>query len=185
MLNIRVATQDDVADIAEIHEICWRHAYGFMPEEVLSNRDRSYRFQQWQRWFDEDRPNKNEALFVFEDDNKPVGFCMCKPNDDDMLIGAKGELHALYVLPQYRTFGVSYLAISTLSKYLVERGLAPLCCWAFQENKIWRWYERLGFKRMIARNRRINNVDVPEFGMVHFEPNKLIELTERQLQRAN
>lgn len=41
MLNIRVATQDDVADIAEIHEICWRHAYGFMPEEVLSNRDRS------------------------------------------------------------------------------------------------------------------------------------------------
>lgn len=184
MLEIRAANPGDVADIADIHEVCWRDAYSFMPEEVLSNRNRNFRYEQWTNWFEEDRANQNEALFVFEHQEKPVGFCMCKPNDDDMLIGAKGELHALYVLPGYRTFGVSYLAISTLSKYLVARGYSPVCCWAFQKNRIWRWYERLGFKRMIARNRRINNVDLPEFGMVHFEPDKLIELTERQLQRA-
>ncbi len=181
MLDIRVAHKNDVPVIAEIHEVGWRHTYRFMPQEVLENRNRDFRADQWRRWFEENRAAQNEALYVFEDKGKPVGFCMCKPNDDDMLIGARGELHALYVLPEYRKFGISYLAIHTLSKYLVERGYSPLCCWAFQNNRIWKWYERLGFKRIIARNRRINNVDLPEFGLIHFEPEKLIETTGRFL----
>jgi len=183
MLDIREANIGDIPTIAKIHEAAWRNTYSFMPQEVLDNRDKAYRENQWKQWFIEDKGNQNEALYVLENEDKTVGFCMGKPNDDEMLIGAQGELHAIYMLPDHRTFGVSYLAMSTLARHLVGRGFSSLCCWAFQENKIWRWYERLGFKRMIARNRRINNVDIPEFGMVHFEPMKLIELTERQLQK--
>jgi len=47
MLTIRVATQDDVADIASIHAKCWRDAYQFMPEEILENRNQSFRYNQW------------------------------------------------------------------------------------------------------------------------------------------
>jgi len=184
MLNIRVAQVNDIPEIANIHEIGWRNTYSFMPEAVLLNRDKNFRMQQWQNWFNEDRASQDEALYVFEENGKTVGFCMCKPNDDDMLIGARGELHALYVLPDVRTFGISFLAINTLSKFLLERNLAPLCCWAFQKNKIWRWYERLGFKRIIARNRRINNIEIPEYGLVHFEPNKLIDYTGQKLELA-
>ncbi|MDV7340456.1 GNAT family N-acetyltransferase [Terasakiella sp. A23] len=184
MLTIRAACPQDINTIAHIHEVCWRDAYNFMPDEVLNKRDKNFRARQWQNWFNENKMDADEGLFVFEQENKTIGFCMCKPNQDDTLIGARGEIHALYVLPEARTFGVSYLAAYTLSKYLVERDLSPICCWAFQKNKIWRWYERLGFKKMIARNRRINNVDIPEYGMVHFEPSKLIDFSHQQLQRT-
>jgi GNAT superfamily N-acetyltransferase len=183
MLTVRVANVNDIETIAIIHEVCWRNTYQFMPEEVLQNRDRNYRKTQWENWFKEDKANQDEALFVFEEEGKTVGFCMCKPNDDKMLIGAQGELHAIYVLPEHRKFGISYLAMYTLSKHLIDCGYSPLCLWTFQNNKIWRWYERLGFKKMIARNRRINNVDIPEFGMIHLEPLKLLELTERNMSR--
>lgn len=184
MLTIRAALASDVPTIAEIHEICWRAAYKFMPDEVLNTRNKEFRQRQWEDWFRDNKAENNEGLFVFEQNNKTIGFCMCKPNQDDVLIGARGEIHALYVLPEARTFGVSYLAANTLSKYLLERDLAPICCWAFQKNRIWRWYERLGFKRIVARNRRINNIDIPEYGLVHFEPNKLIDFTSQHLEHA-
>lgn len=185
MHTIRVATPSDIPTIATIHEMGWRHAYHFMPGEVLNNRDKAFRHQQWSNWFAQDKPNQDEVLYILENGERTIGFCMGKPNDDSMLIGAKGELHALYIDPICKTFGISLLAINALSKYLLERNLDPVCCWAFQENRIWRWYERLGFKRVIARNRQIANVDVPEFGLIHFEPEKLIKITERQLQAAS
>lgn len=184
MLDIRVSSPGDVGKIATIHSVCWRDAYQFMPGEVLENRNEGFRQAQWQKWFDEKRFLQKEALFVLEDEGEVVGFCMCKPNTDPDLPQAGGELHALYILPEHRTFGASFLAAMTLTRFLVENDMAPVCLWAFQKNPIWKWYQRNGFKKMIERNRRINGIDIPEFGLVHFEPEKLIEKTRQQLATA-
>ncbi len=184
MLSTRVAKPIDVGTIAHIHAHTWKDAYSFMPNKVLQNRNETFRRHQWNNWFKEKKFSQHERLFVINNFDEPIGFCMCKPNSENILPNVQGELHAIYVLPEARAYGASLIGAIAMTSFLLEEGLSPICTWAFQENRIWKWYERQGFKREIARDRVINGVGVPEYGMVHYEPEQLIERCQLQLERA-
>jgi GNAT superfamily N-acetyltransferase len=180
MLNIRVSRPRDVEDIAAVHATCWKDVYAFMPQEVLKSRDYSFRLKQWKNWYAEKRFDQGEGLFVMEYGKRIVGFCMCKPNLDPDIPQAKGEYHAQYVLPQYRARGTGYQVLQVLTAYLLSEKMSPMCCWAFQDNTIWQWYQRMGFEKVIARDRIINDIAVPEYGFLHRDPEGLLyDLTMR------
>lgn len=184
MLNVRVAKPTDVSTIAHIHAHTWKDAYKFMPDTVLNNRNEAFRRHQWNSWFREKKFSEHERLFVITNHGQPIGFCMCKPNLDSALPDVQGELHAVYVLPEARAYGASLIGAIAMTSFLLEEGLSPICTWAFQKNPIWKWYERQGFQRVIARDRVINGVGVPEFGMVHYQPEALIENCQRKFEQA-
>ncbi|WP_135081792.1 GNAT family N-acetyltransferase [Terasakiella sp. SH-1] len=183
MLSLRVSRATDIDAIATIHAHCWKEVYSFMPQEVLDNRDYRFRLQQWQNWFAEKKYEQNEGLFVMEAGHKVVGFCMCKPNTDPDIPQALGELHAQYMWPQYRASGTGYQVLQVLTAYLLAKKMTPMCCWAFAENEIWHWYERMGFEKVVSRNRVINGMELPEYGFIHNDPEGLMyRLTLRSIK---
>ena len=174
MHSIRVAKHQDITAIAEVHASCWKEVYSFMPSEVLENRNYEFRLNQWETWFSEKKSEQGEGLFVMEVAGNVVGFCMCKPNTDPDIPEALGELHAQYMYPQYRSSGTGYQVLQVLTAFLLAEKMTPMCCWAFQQNRIWQWYERMGFKKVVTRDRVINNMKLPEFGFIHTDPEGLM-----------
>lgn len=159
--SIRDAEVTDAKTIAEIHVRCWREVYAFMPQAVHKQRDYRYRFRQWMTWFD-NQPC-GEALFVLESNGQIVGFSMAKPNTDNA-ISVPGEMHACYLLPQFRGTDLGPLGLMALAASLKQRGLWPACLWAFQENPYRRIYPFLGCKPEVFRDRMIAGVGLPEIG---------------------
>jgi len=184
MLSLRVSNFSDICEIASIHASCWKEVYSFMPEEVLLNRNYDFRLLQWQDWFKQKKYDQNEGLFTIEFHGKIVGFCQCKPNIDNDIPDALGELHAQYVLPEFRAQGTGYQVLQVLTSYLVAKKMTPMCCWAFQNNKIWHWYERMGFERVVARNRIISGLELPEYGFIHRDPEYLLHQLTLRLNAA-
>lgn len=180
-LVARPANMLDSRDISKIHAFCWRETYHFMPSEVLEVRCENYRLRQWDAWFR--NPNPEEQLFKILAGDKIVGFCFCKENEDVDLPLARGELHAGYVLPEYRGGIVGPLAISVMAKFLRSQNLSPISLWAFKENRIRLWYAQLGFRKVVTRDRVIAGHAIPEFGYVHPDVNQLIDHVDKFIQR--
>lgn len=159
--SIRKAVATDLSAIADIHVLCWREVYHFLPDEVQASRDRAYRFAQWERWFTE-RP-EGEALYSLTDGEFVVGFAMAKPNRD-AAIAVPGEFHACYILPAYRGGTSGPLAMAALARHLWAASLWPACVWAFQRNPYRRIYPALGCVAEVFRDRVIEGRPVPEIG---------------------
>lgn len=169
---IELAKEEDLGKICEIHISCWQEVYHFIPDKVHKARTWKVRYLQWLRVLKEQKPGT--ALFVLKQNTgEVVGFCFCAPNEDCDL-NAASELHAAYILPEFRGGITGPLMMSTMVKFLMERDLTPIGLWAFDENKIQRWYQMLGFKRSIRRDRVIENTYIPESGFVCLEPDKLL-----------
>lgn len=160
-MNIRNGIYTDAAAISEIHSLCWREVYSFMPEEVHQARSKQYRKEQWDNWFK--RSPEDEMLLVLTSDDVVVGFALSKPNHDTE-INAKGEMHAGYVLPEFRG-GVSGPALMReLAERMFNQGQWPACIWAFQENPYRRFYSALGWHASVFRTRSIAGNEIPEVG---------------------
>ena len=124
-----------------------------------------------------------EALFTLHYDKQVVGFCMCKPNDDlDAPLG-KGEMHAAYILPEYRGGIVGPLMMLKMALYMKENDLSPPILWAFKQNSIRFWYAQLGWERFIYRTRSINGNAIPEYGYIHNDIDRLISRLEHIIAR--
>ncbi len=181
-LVVKPANSLDSKVISNIHAYCWRESYGFMPKEVLDNRSQDYRKNQWDSWFE--KPKPFEALFKILVNEEIVGFCFCKNNEDDDLPEARGELHAAYILPEFRGGVVGPLMMLTMVKFLRTREHCPISLWAFKENKVRLWYSQLGFKRVVSRDRVIFGHSIPEFGYIHPDADKLIDRMNMLVSRG-
>ncbi|WP_339861201.1 GNAT family N-acetyltransferase [Thalassospira alkalitolerans] len=180
MISIRAAKIDDVSMISLIHAYCWRETYAFMPEAVLRSRSREFREQQWLNWFDSHE--ESDALFVIEADQKVVGFCFCCRNRDPEIDG-RGELHAAYVLPDYRGRETGPVMMLTMVDFLAEQGLTPPVLWAFRDNPIRFWYAQMGWRSQIKRDRVIEGRRLPEVGYVCDDCDKLRQRLQRLVTR--
>lgn len=132
-----------------------------MPWKVHQARDLAYRQRQWQIWFANQPAQSN--LFALEGHNRIVGFAMSKTNSDPSL-DVPGEMHACYVLPEYRGTEIGPLGLMAIATFLKTEGLWPCCLWAFKSNPYRRIYPLLGCKPEVFRNRIIAGVELPEIG---------------------
>lgn len=161
MKSISCAEKKDIRIIARIHTECWREAYPFMPGQVHLNRNYQFRLEQWNDWL-ADRSGLR-AVFVVEAANQIVGFAAVKPNDDPD-IDAIGDLHACYLLPEYRGTSLGPLAMREMASFLYNSGQWPACIWAFRESPYRRIYPQLGAVATVFRDRVIAGCRLPEIG---------------------
>lgn len=177
MITVRHALKTDVSDIARIHASCWQEAYSFLPAGMRNNRNYTYRKKQWNSWFS--NPVEKEALFVLLNNNEVIGFGFCCQNKDDDIPDALGELHAAYVMPEYRGGISGPILLREMMRHLADVNLLPASLWAWQQNPIRITYGQWGFVRKIRRDRTVGGYTAAEVGYITPNAYQLIERLDR------
>lgn len=171
----------DIPKVSYIHAAVWREAYSFMPKCVLNARNAKAREKQWRDWFQsKHRFDDFRKLCVRE---KIVGFSFCKENEDPDLKEACGEMHAAYILPEYRGGAAGPYLMLGMAQSLLGNRLAPFSLWAFKQNSMRIAYGHLGWTPVVERDRKINGVPLPEVGYIHRDPLKLMDRLQRVINR--
>ena len=136
---VRPARREDAEAIADVHTLTWQAAYEdvFGAERLARIGDR--RRTQWEERLTDPQPNWR--VFVAEDAARAVGFVWTGSSLDEP---GKGELYAIYVLPEgWGTGAGSALMASALEAL---RGYPSATLWVLEDNpRARRFYEREGW----------------------------------------
>jgi GNAT superfamily N-acetyltransferase len=138
--EVRAATVDDAAAIADVHVAAWRAAYrGIVSDEAIAARDERTRTHQW-------RGNLvNPGTLVAMRYGVVVGFASAgaahREGEEE-----HGELYALYVHPDEWGGGVADALIEAAEAELRSAGFGEAVLWVFAQNpRARRFYERNGW----------------------------------------
>jgi len=145
-MQIRKATRDDAARIAEVHVNAWREGYkGIMPDEYLDSLSIDLRIEQWQ----EILLKKNSGVNLIIEHNDVVsGFGVYGPaRDEDLSNCNAGELVALNILPSAWNIGLGRALINEIIASSCNNNWKSLYLWVIKENnRARKLYESMGFK---------------------------------------
>ena len=156
---VRRARVEDADAIERVRTDTWRDAYrGLMPDSLLSRLG-----------YDATRRRalmaalpQDQFVFVAEDGEAVVGFCTGGPSrslDDPF----RGEVYAIYVLPENQGGGLGRALLHTAANELVDQGLGSMIIWVLRENApSRRFYERLGGAWIRDEERELDGVRVTE-----------------------
>jgi ribosomal protein S18 acetylase RimI-like enzyme len=156
---VRRARVDDADAIERVRTDTWRDAYrGLMPDSLLDRLD-----------YDATRRRAlmaalppDQFALVAESEGAVVGFCLggrSRATDDPF----RGEVYAIYVLPEYHGRGLGRALLNTAAKELVDRDLHSMIIWVLRENApSRRFYERMGGEWVRDEERELDGVRVTE-----------------------
>ncbi len=141
--NVRLlpATVDDYSEITHVSIDVWKQAYkGIIDQDFLD----TINFEKWlegrKKWLKE--PNKYAIIAL--KDTKIIGFCEFGVSSH--LEYSKGEIYAIYILPQYQGEGIGTMLLKKAIHRLEEENLIPYIIIALEKNNSARnFYEKLGF----------------------------------------
>lgn len=156
---VRRARMDDADAIERVRTDTWRDAYrGLMPDSLL---DRLGYDATRRRAFMAALPS-DQFVLVAEDEGVVVGFCLggrSRSTDDPF----RGEVYAIYVLPQDHGRGIGRALMQAAATELVERDLRSMIVWVLRENApSRRFYERMGGEWVRDEERELDGVRVTE-----------------------
>jgi GNAT superfamily N-acetyltransferase len=164
IIDIRPATVQDAAAIAEVQVASWREAYrGLLPAEVLDNMSTAHRRERWSSILADGMPRT--ATLVATTDNSIVGFvsigpCRCEhPADGD------GELSALYLRPDRWRRGIGSQLHAAALAGMRSFGFDNAILWALVGNeRAFSFYRRHGWREDGADRieRRPDGTELPE-----------------------
>jgi GNAT superfamily N-acetyltransferase len=159
---IRLAGVTDAEAIAKVHVDTWRSTYvGIVPDAYLSALSTSQRAEYWHGLLADDR--RPSSILVAQKPVRIVGFPCAGPErtgDPEF----KGEIYALYVLPDYQAQGLGrglFLASVDCLKWL---GLGTLLVWVLADNPHRGFYEKLGGVSVRSRSVEVGGVTLTEVG---------------------
>ena len=138
-MRVRPARREDAAAIADVHVLTWQTAYEhiFGAERLAGIGDR--RRANWEERLA--HPEPDLQVFVAEDDGRVTGFASIGDSRDEP---GKGELHAIYVLPEAWGSGAGSALMATALEAL--RGYPSAMLWVLEDNpRARRFYEREGW----------------------------------------
>lgn len=140
IICIREAQDSDYPEITEVSIRVWRHAYqGIIDQSFLDNISFEQRLKNRVQLSE---PGRYSLIAAYH--NKIIGFC-------DFGISrhphyAKGEIYAIYVLPEYQRIGVGYLLLQQAINRLTQEHLMPCIVIALEQNlSAQQFYEGMGF----------------------------------------
>lgn len=141
-IEIRQTKIEDNETIASIAITCWKDAYkDIFPAELLYSLSLEDRLKQHLNWFNS--PNKYSLVAVTQ--NKIIGFCDYGESRRPQF--APGEIYSLYVLPEYKGYGIGKALILKAMEHLTSGNLSPFIVTTLEVNTPARkFYEKLGFK---------------------------------------
>lgn len=144
LVSIRVASEHDAPQIAEIHETAWRLSYqGLLPhialEQSIARRGPGW----WQKSLQQ-RPN----TLVLELDGELGGYSTIGRNRTPSL-PFTGEILELYMKPTYQGLGFGRRLFESSRQTLESRNLSQLVVWSLRDNySACKFYERMGGRRI-------------------------------------
>jgi ribosomal protein S18 acetylase RimI-like enzyme len=134
---VRPARREDAAAIADVHVLTWQTAYEHVfGAERLADIGRGRRAQ-----WEERLANPQRQVLVSEEDGRVTGFASIGESRDEP---GKGELYAIYVLPEAWGSGAGPALMASALEGLCGYSSATL--WVLEDNpRARRFYEREGW----------------------------------------
>jgi ribosomal protein S18 acetylase RimI-like enzyme len=144
--SVRLATVNDALGIAKVHVRTWQCAYkGQIPDSFLDNLSVKKRADGWEESLR--NPDPGVYAVVVESDGKIVGWCTVGVSRDDDATKETGELHGIYVDPEFIGKGVGSALMEETIKILRKDGYKEATLWVLDSNiKTRNWYESKGWK---------------------------------------
>lgn len=164
MVIIRKADSQDAASIAKVHVDSWRTTYkGMIPDRILDHLSYEQREQMWTHVLVN---QKNNPVFVAEDDeNRVVGFATGGKERSGTTI-YRGELYALYVYEDVQRNGIGRELIRAVVNHLKEMQYNNMLAWVLKNNPALGFYEHMGGKKFSERMEEIEGAPMIEYAMV-------------------
>ena len=175
-LDIRLARQDDAADVAQVYIDSWHDTYpGVLPDALLRAMTPK---GQTARWLASIRAQGREKVLVADSRHGIVGMASIGPARDRTL-GLDGEVFTLYVDPAYFDMGIGRALLDGAFAALRQDGLHSCVIWAHARNHARFFYEAMGGRLIAERRATLMGEACPEiaFGW------KTLALAERTSAR--
>lgn len=139
----RLATLDDIHDLARVHVDTWRSAYAsIVPDDYLASLSYANRAERWREILL--RTEGTTATWVAEDEGQVVGFASVGPIREGP-VGFDGEMYAIYVHPDYQGQGIGRHLAGLAAAWLRDQGYRSMLVLVLADNQpARRFYEALG-----------------------------------------
>lgn len=138
---IRQMTEADCKAIGELYAASWKAGYaGLLPQDFLDALEP-------QKYEEHSLTNGflNEGSFVAVEDGKVVGHCHARAANEPEWRGW-GEIHTLYVHPEYWRTGYGAAVFKRVEEWLYERGFNDVYLYVLEDNeRAERFYKAQGF----------------------------------------
>lgn len=133
---IRRVTESDLAELGELYLASWRAGYkGLLPQKFLDELTAD-------RWTEK---LLGEGSFAATECEKIVGHCLAHPSNEPEWRGW-GEIHTLYVHPEYWRTGYGTAVFKRAEEWLYERGFDEVYLYVLEGNeRAERFYKAQGF----------------------------------------
>lgn len=166
---IRLATPQDAEAIARLHVATSLAAYRPIFGEGYTGGDITERIVSWKRMLLGDLTLPwlpPEKTYVAEmEDGSIGGFCAAGASRDEDA-GEDGEIHMLYVAPDYWRSGIGNALFKAGVSYLIERGFPQMVLWVLEGNTRARtFYEKHGW---LPDGKRKPSASRPELSQVRY-----------------
>jgi len=159
--RIRRAGPSDARSIGRVHVETWRSTYaGILPDKVLIDMSADLKASQWRRMLL--RPTPGDLAIVAElPDAGVVGFASCGRVGGSPF-GVDGEIHTLYVLPDYQEQGLGRRLLCGALGALKRGGRKGAFLWVLAANPARFFYEAMGGNRVAEREEELWQTKLPE-----------------------
>jgi len=160
--QIRRAVAGDARGIARVHVETWRSAYaGILPDRVIVQMSVDDKAAAWRQLIQ--RQNATEAVLVAIAEEKIVaGFASCGPTGPETMLGYDGEIHTLYVQPDWQEQGLGRGLLCGCLRVLAAADISAAFLWVLAGNPSRFFYEAMGGKRIGERDEALWGTLVPE-----------------------
>jgi ribosomal protein S18 acetylase RimI-like enzyme len=141
--QVRLATPDDAAGIAQVKIEGWRWAYkGFLDRKVLEGLDLNRETQRWRERLLNWSPD--EPIWVACQGRSILGFLAAGANRYPE-VPCDAELQAIYVLPSANRRGVGRALLTEGVAWLLQHGYKNMAVFVFRDNAVGTsFYKSLG-----------------------------------------
>lgn len=159
-MKIRIATQNDINQIAKVHVDSWRSTYKkILSSEYLNSLSYESRAKNWKRRLFSNE--FDEFMFVAENErNEIIGFasgCSCNSSPE-----YDGILYTLYILEEYQKKGIGKLLFNAMVEEFKALGIKSFILWVFDSNSATKFYERMGGERFDERIEEVGGYTLKE-----------------------
>ena len=161
-LQIRLARQEDAAEVARVYIESWHDTYpGVLPIPLLRAMTPKGQTARWQASI---RTQGREMVLVAENSSHGiVGMASMGRARDDGL-GFDGEIYTLYVDPAFYGRGVGRALLKGAFSTLRKNGMSSCLIWAHAKNHARFFYEAMGGRLIAERTAKLMGEAVPEAG---------------------
>lgn len=140
---IRKATQEDAAEIANVHINSWREAYkNLMPQEFLDDRPLYFR-NRLRLWKKVTVDNSNKTFVAECPENGVIGFINGSAARDKSFAD-HAEVYCLYILAKYQKQGLGLRLMQAYFEEMKKKGFKKAYLWVLKDNPSIAFYLKAG-----------------------------------------